>query len=89
MADPLDRNGKPVRLGARVRLVGLSGQWLDDLPSDEKPYVLSMIGEVFEVDEIDKDGRPWVHKSWPDVEEGNCFGHTIALEPHEMELVDE
>ena len=89
MAQPVDRNGKPVRLGARVRLVSLSGQWLNDLPDDEKPYVMSMIGEIFEVQDIDKDGRPWVSKSWPDDEEGSCFGHTIALDPHEMELIDD
>jgi hypothetical protein len=70
-----------------VRLLGLSGKWLDELPSEEKPRVLSMIGEVFEVEEIDEYGQPWVRKSWPNEEEGTCCSHSIALESQEMELV--
>jgi hypothetical protein len=72
-----------------VRLVGLSGKWLDELPEDEKVRVLSMIGEVFEVEEIDKYGSPWISKSWPDEEAGRCFSHSLALAPEEMELVNE
>jgi hypothetical protein len=84
---PKDRNGNSVSVGSRVRLLSLSGQWLDDLPADEKGNVLSMIGEVFEVEEIDEYGHPWVRKSWPDEPQGRCNSHSIALEPHEMELV--
>lgn len=84
-----DRNGRPVGVGARVRLVGLSGKWLDELPPEERRDVLSMIGEVFVVEEIDEYGHPWVRKSWPDEEAGRCHSHSIALEPQEMELVDE
>ena len=47
-----------------------------------------MIGEVFEVEEIDEYGYPWVRKSWPNEAEGRCQSHSIALEPHEMELID-
>lgn len=93
MSDPLsqpqDRNGRPVSVGSRVRLIGLSGRWLDELPPDEKQDVLSMIGEVFEVEEIDEYGHPWVRKSWPNEDEGKCHAHSIALEPQEMELVDD
>lgn len=48
-----------------------------------------MIGEVFEVDEIDEFGHPWVQKSWPNQEEGKWHSHSIALEPHELEVVDD
>ena len=72
-----------------MRLVSLSGKWLDELPDDEKQDVLSMIGEVFEVEEIDEHGHPWVRKSWPHEAEGKCHSHSIALEPQEMELVDD
>lgn len=41
-----------MRVGARVRLLCLSGQWLEELPTQEKEDVISMIGEVFEVDEL-------------------------------------
>ena len=85
--EPRDKNGTPVRLGTRVRLLGLSGKWLEDLPEDEKAEVLSMIGEVFEIDDIDEQGRPWISKSWPESEEGRCHGHTISLESYEMEVV--
>lgn len=78
-----------MKVGARVRLLSLSGKWLGDLPPEEKRDVLSMIGEVFEVEEIDEYGHPWVRKSWPNEEEGKCHSHSIALERHEMELVSE
>jgi len=86
---PRDRNGNIVRVGARVRLLSLSGEWLDKLPAEEKADVFSMIREVFEVEEIDEYGYPWVRKSWPNEEEGTCHSHTIALESHEMELIVE
>ena len=52
---PKDRNGEPVTPGARVRLVTLSGTWVEDLPQEERVDVASMIGAVFTV-EIDEDG---------------------------------
>ncbi|MEK7884601.1 hypothetical protein [Methyloversatilis sp. NSM2] len=83
-----DKNGKPVHIGSKVRLLCLSRNWLDELPSEERQDVLSMIGEVFVVEEIDEYGHPWVRKSWPNEQEGYCHSHSIALDPHEMELVD-
>jgi hypothetical protein len=44
----------------------------------------SMIGEIFEVEEIDKYGQPWVCKRWPNEAEGTCQSHSVALEPREM-----
>ena len=82
-----DKNGNTVLVGSRVRLLCLSGNWLDELPADEKTNVLSMIGGVFEVEEIDEYGHPWVSKSWPNESQETCRSHSIALEPHEMELV--
>ncbi len=84
---PRDKDGHPVAVGSRVRLLGLSGQWLDDLPADEKTDVMSMIGEVFEIEEVDAYGHPWVRKSWPNDAEGTCHSHSIALEAQEMKLV--
>lgn len=84
-----DAYGRPVLQGTRVRLLSLSGEWFDNLPADEKADVLSMIGEVFEVTEIDEYGYPWIGKSWPDATEGKWRGHSIALESQEMEVVDE
>lgn len=69
-------------------MLGVSGDWFDRLPEDERADVVSMVGEVFEVDEIDEYGHPWIRKSWPDEEGGTCHSHSIALDPHEMEVVD-
>jgi hypothetical protein len=85
---PSDRHGNIVGVGTRIRLVGLAGQWLEDLPPDEKPAVLSMIGETFEVEEIDEYGQAWVRKSWFDSNGGACSSHSIGLAAHEMEVVD-
>ncbi len=85
---PVDRNGRPVKVGDRVRLVALSGQWLDDLPDDEKGDVMSMIGDVFAVDEFDEYGHAWISRSWSDETAGLYRAHSIALARHEMELVE-
>jgi hypothetical protein len=60
-------------------VVSLSGKWLDELPGDEKDEVVSMIGEVFEVEEIDEYGQPWVRKR----------SHSVALAACEMEVVSD
>ena len=84
---PKDRNGKPVTVGARVRLVTLSGTWVENLPQEERADVTSMIGAVFTI-EIDEDGDVWVERRWNDGS-GVSHGHSIRLDPHEMELVDD
>lgn len=86
---PQDKAGNIVRVGARVRLLSLSGEWLDGLPADERQDVHSMIGGIFEVKEIDEYGRPWIEKWWPGDRSGTCRGHSVALDSSEMELVDE
>ena len=86
---PKDRNGRSVAVGARVRIIALSQSFLDSLPDDEKDDVKSMIGDVFEVYEIDEYGSPWVGKGW-NSEDGESYkGHHVALESSEMEVVDE
>lgn len=84
---PRDTNGCPVEVGTTVQLLSLSGQWLDDLPAEERSDVLSMVGEVFIIKEIDEHGHPWVCKSWPNQAEGLGHSHSIALEQHEMVVV--
>ena len=86
---PKDRNGRDVSVGSRVRVVALAQSLLDSVPEDEKVRLKSMIGEVFEVDEIDKYGSPWVGKGWH-FDDGETYkGHSIALDSAEMEVVDE
>ena len=86
---PVDKNGKPVRVGSLVRVLQLRGEWFDNLPPEERTDVESMVGEVFPVEEIDKYGQPWVTKSWPNEAEDTCRSHSVALESNEMECVDE
>jgi hypothetical protein len=87
-AMPKDKNGREVRVGTRVRVLSLSESFLNSLPADEIEDVKSMIGEVFEVYEVDKYGAPWVGKGWHDAEAGDYRGHSVALDPSEMEVVD-
>lgn len=86
---PKDRHGREVSVGARVRVVSLSQSFLDSLPDDEKDDVRSMIGEVFEIHEIDKYGSAWVGKGWNSDDGESYRGHHVALDSAEMELVDE
>ncbi len=88
MLKPKDKNGRPVKVGAKVRVLALSHKLIDSLPDDEAKNVRSMVGEVFKVYEIDKYGSPWVEKSWH-LPGGKSFSHSVALESREMELVDE
>ena len=88
MAPPLDRNGRVVKVGSRVRIVQLSESMIKSLPENEIEDVRSMIGEVFEVTEIDEHGHPWVGKGWMSNSGEEYRGHSIALEPTEMEVVD-
>lgn len=80
-SNPKDKNGRTVTVGSRVRIVSLSGDWFDNLPKDEIPDVHSMIGEVFEVEEIDEYGSPWVRKSWLNVRKALVAGIQLHLPP--------
>jgi hypothetical protein len=85
---PKDRNGRNVTVGSRVRVVSLAQTFLDSLPENERDELESMIGEVFEVHEIDRYGSPWVGKGWSSGE-GEYKGHSVALGSDEMEVADE
>ena len=89
MHQPKDKHSRPVAIGARIRLLELSDRFLESLPADELEDVRSMFGMIFEVEEIDEYGQPWISKSWPNEREGTCHSHSIALESNEMELVDD
>lgn len=82
-----DRNGTLVHIGARVRVLCLTGQSLADVSASTRRDALSMVGEVYEVEDIDKEGHPWIRKSWVDVDQTGCTELALALEPHEMEVV--
>lgn len=89
MPQCLDKFGRPVTVGSRVRLLQLSEQFLQSLPSDEFDEVSSMIGDEFEVYEIDQYGCAWIEKGWNYPEQGQFMGHSLGLDSHEMELIDD
>lgn len=89
MSEPKDKYGRPVVVGSQVRILELPPTFLKSLPPDEVEDIRSMIGEIFEVYEIDKYGSPWVGKGWNYPDAGKYIGHSLALDAHEMELVNE
>jgi hypothetical protein len=80
-----DRNGSSVRVGDFVRVLHIP----DDVrpTHDEAPYVESMLGEVFEVEEIDPLGCAEVTKWWQ-LGEGHSRSQSLNLSPHEIERVE-
>ena len=73
-----DRNRKKVLVGSRVRVVAIAAFLERDLPPEEWECVRSMLGEVFEIYEIDEWGGAWVQYQ----------SHSLSLESDEMELVE-
>lgn len=59
-----DRNGLPVKVGTRVRVLEIASSLKQRLPLDEVRALETMVGEVFEVYEIDQYGAAWVEKWW-------------------------
>ena len=84
-ARTIDRLGRPVVVGARVRVIEIAKSVTRDLPADEQRDLQSMLGNVFEVYEVDEHGAAWVEKLWPEGK-GRERSHSLGLDPHEMEL---
>jgi hypothetical protein len=80
-----DRSGNTVAIGSRVRVLSLAGRWLDDLSPSERKRVFSMIGDVFEITEVDEYGQAWVQKEWN--WRRGVRTHAVGLSSHEMDLV--
>jgi hypothetical protein len=69
-----------------VRVLEIPPSLLRDLPAEERQALLSMIGEIFEVSEIDEHGTAWVEKTFGQAD-GEAHHHSLALDSHEMEVV--
>jgi len=78
----LDRQGRPVRVGTRVRVLSIPRSLMNGLPTEEQQRVASMIGEVFEVYEIEGQ-TAWVEKVWCTSDRYET--HALALATDEME----
>jgi hypothetical protein len=81
---PTDRNGRPVTVGTRVRVLEIAPLLKRDLPADEWMDLQTMVGEVFEVYKVDESGTAWVEKTWGEVDR-QSHTHSLALGSHEME----
>jgi len=88
MKEIQDINGKPVSEGAKVKLLSIPDSLLSVLPEDEVVDLKSMVGEIFEVYEIDEWGGVWVQK-WFNENEEHSNSHSLSLESHEMQIVCE
>ncbi len=81
-----DRHGAPVTVGTRVRVVEIASFLEGDLPIEEWQDLKTMLGEVFEVYEIDENDGAWVEKIWKQ-DDGCERSHSYSLASHEMEVV--
>ena len=79
-----DIDGAKVRLGDSVRVLAIDASI--KLDEDEVEKVMSMVGEEFEVDEIDEHGCAWVTKWWR-TRENESEAHGISLTSQQMKLV--
>ena len=82
-----DRNGQSVEIGTKVRVLEVADSVMRDLPPQERRDLMSMVGEVFEVYEIDQYGSAWVEKTWH-AGDGEYRSHSLGLSAHEMEVVE-
>jgi len=76
-----------VTVGSHVRLLTIPESVLGPLPPEERGDLESMLGEVFEVYEIDEWNQAWVAKEWAEGE-GKYRAHSLGLDSHEMEWVE-
>ena len=83
MPATVDRLGRPVVPGDRVRVLGVT--LAPDMDDDDRDMFVDMIGAVCEVERIDADGAAWVAIWW------NGFDGplltTVGLAPAQMDKV--
>lgn len=73
-------------VGTRVRILSIPA--VDpEMETSEVDRVNSMLGEEFEVYEVDAYGRAWVEKWWH-TGTNRSTSHSLALESNDMERVD-
>jgi hypothetical protein len=82
-----DCHGRPVAAGSKVRVLEVAQFLKARLAAEEWQELLTMVGEVFEVYEIDEHGQAWVEKTWFNENGGYDHGHSLGLDSHEMQLV--
>ena len=81
-----DKSGESLRVGDSIRLLSLDLSMFAYSTEEEKEDIISMVGETFEIEEIDENGDAWITKLW---ERDNLEfeSHSLRLAPAEMERV--
>jgi hypothetical protein len=82
-----DHTGNPIRVGDSIRLLTLELSMFAASTDEEKEDIGSMIGETFEIEEIDENGDAWITKWW-ERGDGELESHSLRIVPAEMERVD-
>jgi len=83
-----DIKGNPVKLGDLVRVLNFERSALWFLSAEEQKDVLSMVGEVLGIQEIDESGCAWVKKWW-DRGDGKFESYNLRLTSGDMEKVSD
>ncbi|KLD69232.1 hypothetical protein [Xanthomonas pisi] len=78
-----DSTGLVVQVGTLVQVTHLHESTVCLLPQLERDRLLSMVGETFEVYEVDRWGQAWVEKQWHQGED-LVDSHSLGLEPEQM-----
>jgi hypothetical protein len=82
----VDRSGRVVRIGDRVRLLAIRPSILKRITGKERADVSSMLGQILEVFDVYDTGLVWVNLIWKR-EDGMSEVHAIAVDPDAIELI--
>ncbi|MFW3173661.1 hypothetical protein EX530_02900 [Xanthomonas phaseoli] len=83
-----DSRGLVVRVGTHVHVLHLHHSTVRRLPQLERDRLFSMVGDTFEVYEVDRWGQAWVEKQWH-LREDLVDSHSLGLEPQQMLAVQD
>lgn len=81
-----DKHGNLVELGDVVRVLEIAQDLIDILPDDEKPHILGMLNNDYEIDEFPEEGKVSV-SIWWEIKDGVSGYGGLYMLPHEFELV--
>jgi hypothetical protein len=81
---PVDKNGKPLEVGDRIRVLGFHSSIVDTKEIKTRTILGPCVGRVFSITDVQKD--------WAAMEVGKFVGRpawqeTIYIQPERMELV--
>tara|TARA_R110002124_G_scaffold111348_1_gene265055 strand:+ start:3099 stop:3368 length:270 start_codon:yes stop_codon:yes gene_type:complete len=82
-----DKNGTEVTVGDYVKVLSLNPKDFGHLEEKELSEVMSMVGEILEVYDIDEYEQAWVTKEWW-LSDNDVMSHSVGLSSAEMEVQD-